>query len=494
MPQTYPYLVITDGIDTVTIQTGANTLADWQLTENGWTPAIAGVHRSRLAGRGQYADVEESITVDVIGTTAALCYANLETLARLLDKAERWWRKNEAIPPVLLKYAPQGSTIHTSPTTVLQAIVLGRAGNDELNGVGQPKNAGETGGVLFEIDGVEIVCRRRGSWIGASEAPASAAAVANPAVLTITLPSTATIPGPIELLFTGFTTSAGTGTVDIPPGFLMVGPNNSFSLQQGEAATTGGLAAGATYVSTADAAARASGGNVGKLNHNLSAIGAESVLTWTLPAAFLNSTRMGVYLTYRNNAAIVWTLRAEAFRTATALDNLNVTSYTTILAGPNNPTAIYLGALASRNGFDTLRLRAATVSGTGTPTIDFDTIVAVDFSSGLTYVLTQEGMQQTAIGAAFASKNAQIAVNFSPATLRDPEVRLDILTTAAVLPITASGDTALMANGSVVQAIWYATHLYNGATPYWTTQNNAGAAILSIGATVTRRLAYLTPQ
>lgn len=489
--QPFLFLQISDGTTTVTLSDGANGSTNYPPVTGGWAPNAAGQNQGLLGGRGPYADVEEDITINVYGTTAALCYANLDTLARLLDQADRWWLKNENVSPVTLKFAPQGSTI-ASTAAPLTAIVLGRVSGDTTSAAHLPPTF-DSAGNQFKILGVDIKLLRHGLWIGATES-ASAAAVANPAVLSITMPSTANTPSPCEIDFTGFTSSAGTGTVDIPSGFVMIGPNNAINLQQGEAAGTGGLAASATYVSTADATARASGGNVGRLNHNLAAIGAESVLNWTLPAAFANATQIAVYLTYRNNAAIVWTLRAEAFFGTTTLAQLNTTPYTTIAAGPGNPTVLYLGTLALKYGADTLRLRAATVSGSGTPTIDFDTIVCVDLSSNQTYVLALQGNSPTAFGASFASKNAQVAVNFSPATLRDAEARLDILTTTGKLPVVAQGDLSLSLAGGTLNALWYATHLYNGATPYWTTQNNAGAAILSIGATASRRLAYITPQ
>lgn len=489
--QPFLYLALTDGTTTCTLSDGANGLTNYPPQSGGWAPNVAALNQSLVGGRGLYTDVVEEITINVRDTTAALCYGRLDTLARLLDQADHWWLRTETVSPVLLKYAPQGSTI-ASTAAPLAALVLGRVTGDTTGATQLPPTF-DSAGNQFVTYGVTIKILRRGLWIGASES-ASAGAAANPSVLTITMPSTANLASPIELDFTGFTSSAGTGTVDIPSGFVFIGANNSFSLQQAESGGTGGLAAGATYVSTADAAARASGGNVGRLDHHLSAVGAESVINWTLPAAFLNSTRIGIYVTYRNNSAVTWTLRGEAYLTATALTTLNTTPLTNIAAGPNNPTAIYLGAVANRRGFDTLRLRAAAVGGSGGATIDFDTILAIDLSSGQTYVVTQQGMPSTAIGASFASKNVQIAINNSPNTLRDPETRLDVLTTAAVLPITPLGDTALNGKGLTLQAVWYATHLYNGATPYWTTQNNAGAAILNIGATITRQLAYLSPQ
>src|SRR5437868_4467312 len=102
---------MTDGTDTVTFMDGLGGVTNWPLIRGQWGPAIAGLRTSPLAGRGPYADVAEDLSCNIRNTTGALVYGNLDTLARLLDKAERWWLRNEPISPVVLKYAPQGSTI-----------------------------------------------------------------------------------------------------------------------------------------------------------------------------------------------------------------------------------------------------------------------------------------------------------------------------------------------------------------------------------------------
>lgn len=487
--QSFPYLALTDGTDTVTFMDGAGGTPNWPLAENGWAPAIAGLRTSPLGGRGPYADVEEQLTCNILGTTAALCYANLDTLARLLDKAERWWLRGETISPVLLKYAPQGSTI-ASTAAPLVAIVLGRAGGDEKSGIGLPQDISEAG-MLYEIYGVKVSLLRRGPWIGASET-ASATAVANPAILTITMPSTALIPSPIEIDFTGFATQASNGYINMPTGFVLIGPNNAFALLQGESPTaTGGKAGLATYTSTADSTARASGGSVGRLDHAAVAIGTQSYIGWALPAAFLNSTRIGIYLTYRNNSATSWTIRAEAVRVAdmhAAIIDRPSTPITQIPAAIGNPTAIYLGAVAGRHGFDKVDLAFVRTGGSGTATLDIDTIVAVDLSTGAAYTLAFQGMDGF-LGTALAAKTVVFAINFNPAVTRDPEASVALLTTGFQAALTATGDLAFCANGLIVQAIWYATN-----STFWTTQNDAFGATLSIGATVIRRLAFLSPQ
>jgi hypothetical protein len=484
--QPYPYLVMTDGTDTVTFADGAGGVTNYPPVRGAWSPAIAGIRTSQLGGRGPYADVEEDLSCNIRDTTAALCWSRLDTLARLLDKAERWWLKNENISPVILKYAPQGSTIHSNATP-MQAIVLGRVGTDELNGVDLPSNVNDAG-MLFEIYGVKVACMRRGAWGGASES-ASAGAVANPAVLSVTMPSSPTLQGSLKVDFTGFTTAAATGNIEIPSGYVFLGPNNSMSLLEGEAATAGGSFG--TFASVADAAARASGGSVGRVTSTAGTPGTEMNLTWTLPAAFATATRVAIFCAYRANNANGWTLTANADVGV----RFTTTPQIAIPAAVSPyPQTLYLGEMNSPYGFTRLMLNVASATSAAGNTIDFDTLVVLDMSANQTFVVAQSGITQFALGASFASKNTQLTVTYDPLTLRSPLVNAPILTTALTVPLSYSGDAAWVQSGGTIQVMWYATHLWNGATPYWTTQNVTGAAKLSIGCTITRRLSYLSPQ
>jgi hypothetical protein len=453
-----------------------------------WAPKIAGIRTSQLGGRGPYADVEEDLSCNIRDTTASLCWSRLDTLARLLDKAERWWLRDENISPIVLKYAPQGSTIHSNATP-MQAVVLGRVGNEELNGVVLPTDANDAG-MLFEIDGVRITCLRRGAWIGATEA-ANVAAAGNPSIRTVTMPSAPATPGPLQLDITGFVTGAG-GNIDIPPGFVMLATN--MDLQEAEAPFATTLAAGATYVSTADAAARASAGNVGRLNHSASALGAESILTFVMPGSVATSTQLAVYCTVRNTSGSEWTMRASGASGQIVLAPLTriFTPSTAIGTSVNiNPTAIYLGTIVNRFGTAFVQLHIALTALVGAGTFDLDTVVFVDLSTGNAAVLSVNGARMA--GTADINATTTVTIEHNPRTLQAPDVRIR-LSGGSRIAQTYSGPADIVGAGSSLKTLWYATHLWNGTTPYWTTQNVTGAAILQVGAAINRQLAYLSPQ
>src|SRR6266536_4943306 len=106
----FPYLVITDGTDTVTIQDGAGGLTSYALVADTWAPATATRRVSALGGQLSYTDIAEELELTIRGADTATAYDNLQKLTRLLDKADRW-SGDENVSPVLIKFAPQGSTV-----------------------------------------------------------------------------------------------------------------------------------------------------------------------------------------------------------------------------------------------------------------------------------------------------------------------------------------------------------------------------------------------
>lgn len=485
--QAYPYLAITDGVTTVTFADGLGGTTNYPPVRGQWAPQVAGLRKGLMDGLLPYADVTEELQINIRESTAALCLAKLATLAQLLDQAERWWKRAESVNPVTIKYAPQGSTIASTANPFI-ATVLGRAADDETSGVNLPVDFNDVG-MLYEIRDVRVRFIRTGVWTAPSET-ASAAAVANPAVLSIAMPSAPQIMGPTALGFTGFVTSAA-GAIDIPAGYVIFGPN--LNLQQAESPFSTSLASGATYVSTADAAARASGGSVGRLNHAAAALNVESAINF-VPSLSGTPTSVAVYVTFRNNSNSAWTIRASGgYGLLSAASLTQVFAPTITIPGTaTNPTVLYLGTLANRYGIQFVSLNVALTALVGAGTIDFDTIVFVDLSTGEASVISVSGAR-AALGGAIISEAVTVQITNNPATLNTPEVRL-YLAGGNRIPQTYNGPAALNSKGATLKAIWYATHLFGGTTPYWTTQNIAGTAILNVGAGVTRYPGYLTPD
>ena len=166
--QSNPYLRISDGTTTVSIADGAGGATSYPLAgRQAWTPNIGTLRRDELASRAPYGLAEEQLALNITGATASAAMANLGTLARLLDQAERW-RRGQNVAAVLLQYVPQGSTIHTT-SVPLQCPIWGRAEGDETN-VGLSPEFNDVG-LHFWIQDVQTRLRRGGQWLGAFIGP-----------------------------------------------------------------------------------------------------------------------------------------------------------------------------------------------------------------------------------------------------------------------------------------------------------------------------------
>lgn len=476
-------LKITDGTTTIDLVWHSSSNPNYMLSRDDWTPGVARLKNGMLSGDGPYDPVVEEIGIRVMGTTAAAALSRLATLTALIDAAERWQR-NAPVSAVKIKYSPTGSTV--SSVTPLEAVILGRPEGDTANPVGLAPTFNSQLNA-FVVD-VRLRFVRRGVWSAASES-ASSAAAANPSVLAVTMPSAPAIPGPVSLSITGFAAAAVTGAIHIPPAYIMFGPQ--INLQQAEAPFLQKLPGTVTYTSTADAAARASGGNVGRFDFSAAPVNNEAIIYFV--PSFSGSRQMAVYCTYRNNTASAWTIRLGGGAGVLSAASLVETFAPTVRldGAATNPTVLYLGTLASQYGIDYVGLHIAITTKVGACTLDFDTIVFVDQSNGEAFVLTLSGGVEV-LGGALAGQavDAVIANDQSQLT---PDVRLR-LSGGQTIPQSYSGPAALVAKGSALKAVWYGTHLYNGVTPYWTTQDVGGSAAASLTAVIVRYPGYLAPS
>jgi len=462
--QTYPYLEMTDGTDSVVFAAGTNTVTNYPPVRGQWGPNIAGVRQSQLGGRGPYADVQEDLSCNIRDTTAALCWSRLDTLARLLDKAERWWLRNENISPVLLKYAAQGSTIHSNATP-MQAIVLGRAGEDELNGVDLPSNVNDAG-MLFEIYGVKVKCLRRGAWTGVSDASATSGSAASATVFTRTF-TTHPINSPIDVVIGGFTPAT---TPTIQPGLLMVGSAfNDISIVEAEA-----IGAVAPYTTVADAANLARGGSVLRYTPT----GTAAVITSGSASlvATLNG-QIAVYAAVRNNSA------TTAFQVAAVLvgfGNTVTTPPVLIDTSTVNPRLVLLGTTNAISAASiSLQVQASAASGT----LDIDYLIVVNLRNETVAVIAHDAMPTTG----FPAATCTIQALFNPVTDQYPSLRL-VSSGGPIFYAAYRGALPLLTTGDTLYCLWTATN-----SNYWRF-TNVSNAIVNVTLQATRYRSYLSPQ
>jgi len=233
-----PTLKLTDG--TTTINFG-DMAGNYPLLSGGYVPKINALRVGSIGGRGPYEEVEETITFDIVDTTAAACYTRLNTLAGLLLQANRFAR-GEFVSPVLLQYSPDGASVSSSGTP-LQALVVGSPSGTP-SGVSLPVTF-DTTGFKYRIENVEISIVRQ-VWLFSTETQTSAS-VDNGTVTTVTFSADAEYFSPTKAYFL---TMMGYNLV---PGFYVVG-SGSNSIQAVSVANTTGSPSGAGYTYVNDSA------------------------------------------------------------------------------------------------------------------------------------------------------------------------------------------------------------------------------------------------
>lgn len=480
----FSFLEISDG----TLANSCELTDDRNYALVSFSPVVTPLRDSVLGMHGPWAEVQEQITFHALGNTAAEAYRAAAKVNALLDNARKWYDRS-SITPIRLRVLAQDSAL----ATPLEAPIFGRAVGGPPN-LGLPAVWSQTYG-KYVIQNITIVFRRGGPFLTAASESAAGASTANPGVMAVTLPSTPALAGPCVVRLDGFAITAGRA-IDIPDGLLLMAPSLSAAtdsglvLFQGESPTTQTLAAGATFAATADAAARASAGNVGRLNHAAAVVNVESRLYYSL-ASWGNARRMAVYCTVRNNSASVWTIRAENVLNDLALSTPGTPS-TTIPAGPSNPQVVFLGEIDMDDGSQGFNLFAAATLISGAGTLDIDTLVCVDLTSDQAMIVSVGGYRTTLITAT-PSSSIDLRAEAQPLSRVDPRLRW-VNNGSNTFPTAYSGAPAPWASGSIIKLIWYATHLVGGVTPYWTTQNAAGAAILSLTPTISRQTTYLLPE
>jgi hypothetical protein len=460
--QPSPYLVMTDGTDTVTFQDGANPggQTNWGVVRGKWAPSIAGIRTSQLGGRGPYADVQEDLSCNILGTTAALAWQNLDTLIRLLDKAERWWLRNENISPVVLKYAPQGSTIHSNATP-MQAVVLGRVGSDELNGVDLPSNVNDAG-FIFQIHDVRVLCLRRGGWTGLSETPATSASSANPSVLTRAFASTHPINSPVDITIGGFDRTA---TPTIKGGYLCIGSNVN-DIQFG----TPSLVTG--YTSVADSANLAKFGFVVRYTPTTT----NPVLSGSGVLGAAVSGTIALYAAVRNNSL---TTSFQISGVMNGQSGSSQTPYQLVDTSSQNPRLIYLGEVVGTSMNNVLvQVAASTASGT----LDINYLLCVNLRDETVAVIAHDDVAVSLISSGAVSLNFK----FNPLTDQQPTAFASGTNNNTGVPYR--GPLPLLAVGLNIYALWTATN-----SNFWVFTNVSNTAV-AITLAVTRYRSFLSPQ
>jgi hypothetical protein len=150
----------------------------------GWRPQRAQRRQSGLGG-SPYADVVETMALEIKGTSESDVLANLGILSDLLDQAEAWGR-GEDVTAVYIEYEPDGSALADG----VRAVITGPPPFGSF--LTMPSNF-----AIVYRDGrfrigdnsnpVTLSFTRRGLWLGATETETASTSTGNPAILTTTI-------------------------------------------------------------------------------------------------------------------------------------------------------------------------------------------------------------------------------------------------------------------------------------------------------------------
>ncbi len=469
--QTHPYLVITDGTTSVTIQAGDGSVGNYPLVDEGWAPAIAGLRTSPLAGVTPYDDVVETLRLEVNGSTAALALANLATLQKLLEQAARWYRgENETA--VLLKFAPAGSTV-SSTSAPLQAAILGGGAAGDMGLQLTPKWSDVS--FNYVISGVVLTLTRRGQWLQAEEtSPTDSESNGDIAQVTFAAGATA-LPSPTQVKLTNFGYGKATGT-RYHGGFILVAGGDSgarFAVGNAE----GGTATGFTSVTPS--------GSTNPRNTNVlryTPTGTTAALSGSImnPLFPGNPQLAAVFINVRPSTTVSFNVRAR-------LDSNLELAYTPLVTVPavstQYPRWVFLGLVPIDGGVNYVYLEVT--ASAASSSLDIDTVVVADALSTQIIAL---------IGPADADTNATAGTSTLLANhqlLTYPVA--DVGTTTK--PVPYAGDPIFMTKEAAVDLLLLATGGGTGANGDEYRQANSGSdAVLSNTWTLYRRPGYLVPQ
>lgn len=485
--QAQPFLQITDGVTSVTIADGSGGATSWPMEPDGWAPNIGGFSRSQLGGRGPYDDVLETMRLDVTGATAAAAYANLQTLERLIDQAERWSR-GENVAIVLIKFAPQGSTV-ASTAAPLQAACMGYA-----PGAAQACTSGSrflmmpvSAGSSYVIAGVQLRFMRRGAWLLAAAVTGTSASVANPGPYPITGMTTHPNISPCQVRLAGLAANTAIDTADSKPIFILAQQGSDLQIARAD------IGVSAPFASVADAANNPY--LVTTVMRYTPAVTTE-VVGFTISMANMTASarRFAFFAAVRNNSVSAsYTLRVAGRIQVNSTGPVNsIEAYTrpvVIDTAHTRPRFVPLGVLSLSSALKSIQL-AFTASATGAGTLDVSYVVALAVDNPYARAIQLDKVEN--VGAYAHTVAADLIVDPQPLAGLGPTVYRAFETTSDIDTLGYYGDAYPVASGTTFQALLMCKRT-GGDNVCWTYGAVSGAKD-SLTLTASRYDARLVPE
>lgn len=458
-----PTLKLTDG--TTTIDFGNVTTGNYRLHMGGYTPKVNGLRLANIGGRGIYDEVEETITFDVVDTTAGGCYTRLATLTKLLLQTNRFAR-GEAVTAVKLQYSPDGATTSSSGSP-LEALVVGTP-DDNPAGIGLAPTIDQTG-YQYMIEGVSITVRRS-VWILGSEAQTSSSTNSG-TIASLTFAADVPYLSPTDAIYYLYMGR------EVPQAFFVLGSGSS-SIQVVAAADTTGSPSGTGYSYAADANQPRNGSTVMRYTPVSTS---ESFSRCFNKISLTEGKRYSVLVSVRNNSATtsfgirIGILYAGYVYTALYTEQRTVSPST-------GPAWISLGTFVSPvSGTADVTPELALIASAASGSIDVDSIAIVETDSAT--ILGMTNMQKVA--ASGTQTDGVLAYNRYTSALSFKQTSIHGATAATHTNIVTGGD--ILSRGTAVRAVLLAT-----LSTYW--KQYIGGSVHQTQFALTRYRVYLSPE
>lgn len=473
IPFTYAALEVVDSAGTVTSVADLTDGTQYSLVS--YAPTIAPMRPSAIVGGGDYADVDDTIVVHVLGATAALCVANYEALIGLIDQAARWWA-GETVGAVQLAIEVQCSTIGK-----LSALILGAPAGQPPAQANPEPDVTVAGWIIRDV---QLRLVRRGLWLrplgaGAGDDIGSVAGVANPGPASLTFsggdhnqPS----PLAIGLENTSATFAAGTFVL-----WADTANEASGGLKVDIATMAGATAAG--FANQADAANLPFGGNnVLRYTPASTAFATSGAPTFSTAFNLLAGT-VAIFAAVRNNStAVSWLIRAVANLSGTLFTPAAPVRTRPVVVDTSSqlPRIIPLGVLSAGSFILPLQLEVAAESLVGSPTLDISYIAVV--------AINEPGSGVVQIDATLQATDERQIISAALANLPQPAVvNRGTVPSDTIAQIPYSGNAEAQATNAGVRVAILGTN-----STFWRITTGGAAHQFTIRGT--RRRAYRTPQ
>jgi hypothetical protein len=411
-------LSFSDGTTTVHID-GSD---GYHLLYGRWSPAVSGM--SAPGENKPFGKVQESMTLRLTGTAAA---SKADRLARLMEQAQRF-ANGENVSPVVLSYQV------AVDDTIWRDLVLGMPRGQRAINLPPNFDAVTDDDALMPV-GLTF-WRANGQWLRdpiAVDDDAADAAVTNGDVAELVFAGgDLAIKSPTKLTIDG----GGFGTYNLDS-YLALTETNIRAINS----STLDASWGAAFVSTADSAAYARGGNVLRYTPTVT-----TEVINTLTGDDLER-RAAVFVKVRNNSSTA----SYTIRGGVRQPSIDVWNQPVVVApqAAARPETIYLGEVTFSP--PSLIRIGITASATGAGTLDIETFYIVDLSSGESSII-RLGRDSGAVG---VPGNRFITVNHNALTGLEPNVT--VTTVTGVSNWTARGKLSVYTRSPNLQAVFLGT-------------------------------------